>query len=239
VLGTYALPTALRVRLSDFFRRVMKALIASGVKAVPCYGALLGMMRSTQRAWDEPSCQLIPHDDDVDLFYKGTVRTWQAIDWRRFGLVFRDLRAAQEDGAETADFALYDAASKHTKWPFVEFFRPRPPHDTELLKSAVLAPLALWPRPQRPFPCFLPARGVAKAWLQRHYGTLCFEEAVVAEPHLPAAVTRRFRVPPADAVFSVATGELLSASDSELRSSSSRASRGWGPRVAADVVYLV
>lgn len=93
VLSMFALPKQLRVTLSDFFRRVIRALISCNRKAVPCNGALLGMRRTVQEAWCEPTCQLIPHDDDVDCFYTGAFAKWQAVDWHSFGCVFTDLRA--------------------------------------------------------------------------------------------------------------------------------------------------
>lgn len=209
VLSCFALPLALRTAVSDLFRKVMKHVLARGLKAVPCRGVLLGLRRSVRVAWTEPS-QLIPHDDDIDCVYVGTFAAWQRVDWRSYGLVFTDLRSQKRKGEYRADFSLHAAASIHTQWPFVEFFRPRASGaDADLLASAALHSLVLWPRPQRPLLCYLPSLDAAQAWLFEYYSPRCLTEAVIDTPHLPPSVTRRFPVPPAGAVFSASTGELL------------------------------
>ena len=71
----------------------MRELVALELKAFPCNGALLGMCRTIRTAWDEPTCQLVPHDDDVDCLYSGPFEAWQGADWRRINCVFTDRRA--------------------------------------------------------------------------------------------------------------------------------------------------
>ena len=91
-LESFALPQKYRNKLSKFFRKVTKVCIEAGLKAVPCNGALLGLARTAKRGWNEGTCHLLPHDDDVDCFYEGSMTEWKTVNWGAHGIRFTDLK---------------------------------------------------------------------------------------------------------------------------------------------------